>query len=218
MPYLVSPTEPPTIARIGKVSSLPEKFGCDLLCNSRGRWIGVQRKEIKDFIRSAQDGRLTKEVAQMSRCERALLVLEGPVHWTSDGWYINPRIKWSMAQHLGLLWSLQDRGVWYSASRDMNDTVVVAEMFRRWADKTEHLSLDKRPGVDSPWGKPGHVEYMRHLVMGLPDVGPKQAALIVEKFGLPFGWKIGVDELMTIPGIGRKKAEKMFKALGGVDG
>ncbi len=48
---LISPTDR-DLHQLGKVSSLPEKWGCDVLIRTSDKWIGVQRKELKDFITS----------------------------------------------------------------------------------------------------------------------------------------------------------------------
>lgn len=45
----VAPTEPPSLKAIGKVSSLPERVGADVLFFSRGQKHAIQRKELRDL-------------------------------------------------------------------------------------------------------------------------------------------------------------------------
>jgi ERCC4-type nuclease len=51
--------------------------------------------------------------------------------------------------------------------------------------------------------------------MGLDKVGPELADRVLDKFGgVPGEWTVTVEELMEVPGIGRKKAEAMMGAFG----
>src|SRR5215472_11777188 len=104
---LISPTEPAEFRVLGEVSSVPELYGADFLMYGPkiGR-VGVQRKEINDFVASIRDDRLAKEVAQLKSLNVGMLVLEGGVEWTNDGSLLSTRSPLSRAQFLGTLWML----------------------------------------------------------------------------------------------------------------
>ena len=50
--------------------------------------------------------------------------------------------------------------------------------------------------------------------MGIPGVGAELADRIVKRFGVPFQWKISQEDLETVEGIGKKKAQKIWAAIG----
>lgn len=175
----------------------------------------MQRKEINDLVASVADGRLAREMAMMKRLSVAVLVVEGKPSWTMDGSLISKGFgkPWTRRQHRGLLWSVREKGVWVEWTDGAEDTVVACRELEAWVRKGKHGSLERRPGPESVWGQLTNRDYARHVVMGLPGVGPELAGRIVDTFGMPFGWKVSVEELMTVNGIGRKKAESMLKAL-----
>lgn len=220
MALLISPAEPVAIRAIGKVSQLPERNGVDFMFPAQGKWVGVQRKELHDLISSIADGRLQRELGQMGKLDIAMLIIEGPIKWTLDGalmlsGYGQP---FTRKQLYGLMWSVRRKGVWVERTESMDETIEVVEMLEAWATKAKHSSLDRRPGPTSVWGKPDHIDYARHLVMGLPGVGPELAARIVERFGgVPFGWRITEDELREVQGVGKVKAKAIYGALGRVE-
>ena len=66
----------------------------------------------------------------------------------------------------------------------------------------------------SMWGTPSNEDYQRHLVMGLPGVGPELADRIVKKFrGVPWIWTINYEDLINVEGIGPKKARAIYDSL-----
>lgn len=215
----MSPTDR-DLHTIGQSSSLPEKWGCDVVIRTDRLWVGVQRKAIPDFISSIVDGRLAKEVQQMAACGRLdikCLLIEGEAQWTDDGVYMGNGYgsSWTLAQHRGMLWSIRERGIWVDQTRSISETRVWLKMLEQWANKDKHQALDRRPAAFGAWGKPDSREFGLHLLQGLPNVGPELAARVYDTFGgVPWTWAIGVKELMAVPGIGQKKAEQMLSAIG----
>lgn len=221
---LVAPSEPPALRAIGKTSLLPERFGCDILFTVRGERVGVQRKEVKDLRASAVDGRLAKELAQMSAVGRAMLLVEGKVSWTLDGGDLNGGRwgqAWTRAQWNGLLWSVQSRGVWVCASEGVPETVQIVQEFERWCRKEKHTSLDSRPKPGSMWGSSAKMterEWGVHLLQGLDGVGPELAGRIFDRAGsVPIRWSedVDIEWLMGVEGVGSKKATRIYRALQG---
>lgn len=218
---LISPTDR-DLHVLGKVSSLPEKWGCDVLIRTDHLWVGVQRKEVKDFISSVHDGRLSKEVQQMSACQRLdikVLLIEGTPQWTSDGSYMGDGFgsQWTLAQHRGMLWSAHMKGLWVDTTKSISETRVWLKMMEQWAGKEKHSALDRRPAAFGAWGKPDSREFGLHLLQGLPGVGPELAARIYDTFnGVPWSWDVSIEELMTLKGIGRKRALELWGSLNNV--
>lgn len=213
---LISPTEPPMLKKLGRSSPLPETHGVDILFASNGQWIGIQRKEMNDLIASVMDGRLQREVAMMQcRLAVAMVIIEGQPQWTTEGQYIDKGgyRQWTVAQHRGVLWSLRQKGIWVDATKSLADTCDTVEMFERWVGKSKHRGLEHRPGPVAMWGKVDNRDYACHLVMGLPGVGPELADRIVEEYGVPFRWKITVEDLEKVKGIGKVKARSIWEGL-----
>lgn len=216
MAVLVAPTEPPTIKTLGRVSSLPEKRGVDVLWIVRGKWCGVQRKEISDLIASLGDGRLQREVAQMQHLDYRMLVVEGRLEWTMDGMLVGRGYgqPWTKKAHMGVLWSLQESGIWVGASADQHGTVELVQGFQGWTTKARHNALRRRPNATGAWGRATSKDFGMHLLMGIDGVGPEMAEAIWNHFGgIPWGWMVTKEELMEVKGVGEKKAEKMLGAL-----
>lgn len=195
-------------------------MGVDFAFIHDGGWWGVQRKEIKDFVASVNDGRLAMEVKQMAALEQGVVVVEGNVRWTLDGQLVGDSYgsTWDRQRHTSMLLSLQREDVWVMGSSDTTDTARLILDFERWVKKADHSSLKKRAGMVSPWGTRENRDYQIHLVMGLPGVGWELAERIVKTIGMPFGTRVTRAELMSVEGIGAKKADAILKALGAIDG
>lgn len=217
---LIAPTEPLPIRALGRVHSLPEKRGVDVLFAAGGRMVGIQRKEIHDLVASVHDGRLHREAQMIGGCLAdgrlgiAVLVVEGRPTWTIDGEWVEQGWRWTRRQHRGLLWSVRAKGIWVETTSDAHDTADLCRDLEKWAAKDRHQSLDRRPGPTGLWGKATTREYALHVLQGFEGVGPELATRIVDHFGrLPIGWLVTAAELEEISGIGKVKAKKLIGAL-----
>ena len=217
---ICSPTEPAQLREAASVvSMLPETFGADLIVGMHeGGWAGVQRKEVKDLCVSIDDGRLNEQVAKMQQLERKMLLIEGELEWTNDGEMIGRRFgaKISRERFDGVLWTVQNAGVWVTATRDLAETIRVVQHFEQWCRKPRRRA-GTRPAVSGAWGTPDNHDYQVHLLSGLPGVGPELADRIIATCGMPFVWRVGLEELMTVDGIGKKRAEAILGAIRGGD-
>lgn len=181
--------------------------------------IGVQRKEFpNDFLASIHDGRLNMQVAQMAQLDMAVLLLEGKQHWTTDGKLIRDRggkrNGWSRSQHRNYLASVQMRGIHIQHSDSLIDTCAYLCDLQLWGNKGEHSSLRGRGAAQGDsWGRVTNRDYALYVIQGLPGIGPKQAAAILDTVGFPFGLRVTVEKLMTVPGIGKGRAEKIAKVF-----
>lgn len=214
---LVSPSEPKHLRDLGQTSIVPERYGSDFLWASPVfGLVGVQRKELSDFVASVIDGRLNMEIGQMKQLGLSLLVLEGVPSWTNDGYAMWTRTRWSMSQHLGKLWSVQLNGCWIVSSQEVTETSTLIYAFMRWTAKQRHIGSARVGPTGDEWGKSGNREWGIHLLQGFRGIGPRQASAIYDYFGgVPLRWDVGVFDLMEVDGIGEKRAEGMVKALDG---
>jgi len=212
---LVSATEPPALRKIGTVSMAPERYGCDLLFASRGKWFGVQRKEFKDLLASMTDGRIAQQMGMMKSLEQSMVVIEGMqgARWGTGGELVDGYARVTRGQIRSLLWSVRDRGVWVDFTDGLDDTIRLVQDFERWCKKPEHKSLSTRPGPVNTWGRVGDRDWELHLLQGLPGVGVELAGRILDEVGMPLGWRVGEEELLGIKGLGKGKVEKMMRAV-----
>lgn len=211
---LVSPTEPAWLREIGRSSSVPERYGCDVLILPDKA--GIQRKTLADLVASLHDGRLAKEAQQMSRLDRAVLLLEGRGRWSTDGEWIDgyTQTRFTRASLVGLMLSLQLQGIWVVWSESATDTVRVVEEIERWLAKPRHSSLSSRP-KNGRWGRRSNKAWAVHFFQGFTGIGPATAEAIVDHLGVPLRWTVGVEELLSVPGIGKVRAQEMVAALQG---
>lgn len=216
---MISPTEPERLRVLGRVAWHPESFGADVMWRSRGRWIGIQRKEVTDLVASVSDGRLHQQLVQMQQLDVAVVLVEGEPCWTNDGEMLNGSGHsrgLSPRQWQSVMWTIGQRGVMVDRSKDLTATIAWIEGFQAWCAKERHTGLMKRPAPINPWGTLGNEDFQRHMVMGLPGVGTELADRIIRTLGMPFGWRVSEDELLTVEGLGPKKVARILGALGGM--
>ena len=219
---LISPTEPPLIQAMGKTSSVPERYGVDMWWMAKGLQWGIQRKQFPgDFLSSVHDGRLTKEMGQISQLSGgAVVILEGFGTWTSEGESME-RGRLTKAQLFGLIWTAYlEHQVPVIRVQDMMETVEATYALYRWSQKLKHDALKGRPGPGrDKWGTRDSRAWREWMVQGFDGVGPSLAKEIVDFFdGVPFTWNVdSATELTEIPGIGPKRAAKLWDALQGGD-
>lgn len=217
----VAPTEPVALKKLGKSSIMPERFGVDVLWAAKGVKIGVQRKRWDDLIASVEDGRWAREIPMMTgRLGEAWVVVEGWPKVGSDGQIIDRGFgrAWTEGMMWGVLWAARKEGVKVDRVGDIAGMCRWVRGHVAWSKKTRHSSAATRPGPTGMWGHRSDRDWGVHLLQGLDGVGVELAGRIWDRFGkVPWAWEVGVDELCEVDGIGKKKAEKMLRALGGKD-
>lgn len=220
----IAPSEPKTLKdMLGAITSpLPEEHGVDFMWGSELGKVGVQRKVFPgDFLSSIHDGRLNREYQLMKELDFAVLLLEGKQSWTSEGELISDRgstnYRWTKQQHIGYCASVQLRGVHVTSSGSTADSVSFLRDLQVWSNKRDHRGLDSRPAATSgnPWGHISNRDFQSYLLQGLPGVGPKMADAIIETLGFPLRFDASVEELMEVPGVGKKTAERIVKVFDG---
>ena len=215
---LVSSTEPQRLRELGESSSIPENFGADFLILAPKARIGVQRKQFPgDLLASLGDGRLYSQLPKLRELEQAVLIIEGLGKWTEDGELTSTDFhRFTITQMYGLIFTIMfEFGIPTLWVNDIQATESVLLWLEAWAGKAKHNSLRTRPGADrDSWGNLSALASARHIVQGLPGVGPELSDRIINHFdGLPFGWDVTFDQLLEVPGIGQKKATTMWHAL-----
>lgn len=218
---IIAPTEPVALRNLGRTSSLPERFGADVFwvwkVDGATRKVGVQRKEWKDLVASVEDGRWARELAAMRVLDVRFVVVEGWPKVGPDGALIDKTFGrgWTENMVRSVLATAQADGVIVDRTATLHGTCEWVGWAMGWTRKAEHGSLRGREGVGGGmWGNPTNRDYGMHLLMGLPGVGAELAARVYDKFGVPWEWTIGMEDLMTVEGVGKKKAEKMMQGLG----
>lgn len=240
---LVSPTEPLPIRSIpgAKTSSAPEKYGVDIFWPTpTGELWGVQRKQLADFVASAYDERLYKELGQMAQLHRGVVIIEGRVNWervpthTQVGQRgtrvpnpptdvpgdtviagLHTSVKWTKAQHLGALCRIQSAGYWLIQTSSIQDTIDSLLLLKKWSLKgDQHTSLTQRKKPVKEWGFLDNRDWGIYLLQGFDGIGYKVAADIYDYFkGVPIAWTVTVEELMNVKGVGEKRAKKLLTSL-----
>ncbi len=73
----------------------------------------------------------------------------------------------------------------------------------------------RREGRGWPWDEVNlWGGFGRFLLQGFPNIGPTLASSILERFGkIPLSWNCTLDELKTVPGMGERRAEALWKLL-----
>ena len=216
---LVSPTEPAPLRALGKTSSTPELYGADFLFASKLGVVGVQRKEVSDLLASAEDDRLGKEAAQMQALTTGVLLIEGRLSWTDDGFLISRyQSRWTISMFRGLIWSWQSRGLWTEYVDSIAETSKWLSSFGRWLAKDRHSSLMTRRNPTSVWGKADSRDWQVHFLQGIPGIGPVQAGAILDYFGgIPLTLDVSAGELEKVKGIGKKRAKVIAGMFNGIE-
>lgn len=213
---LVSPAEPASLRALGTVSVKTEELGCDFLYVTKMGLVGVQRKEYGDLLASTiGSDRLYRELQQMKALDQGIFLIEGRPQWTIDGDLIG-RQQWTVAQHLGLMCSMQLQSYWVLHTANLAESSQLLSNLSKWLDKEAHNSLNNRPKPTSSWGVRTNTDWACHLLQSFPNIGPETAKNIYRHFGrVPLSWECSEEELRKVEGVGKVRAKKLMEALNG---
>lgn len=215
---LVSPTEPTRLRKLGKVSSLPETYGCDFLFIDHAKRTGVQRKEFPaDFMASLNDGRMYELVREMMELDRGILIIEGYGRWTEDGALEKDYGRGLTKQDFyKLIYTLSfEWGIEVFQNGGMDETAGMLMAMEEWAAKKKHVSLDTRPGVRGDgWGQVKERDAAVHVLQSWNGVGPDVGGKVYDHFGrLPLKWTVSKGEMLEVGGVGKVTVEKFGKLV-----
>ncbi len=161
----------------------------------------VERKTFQDFISSLKDLRFFKQMKELSKFEKPILLIEG---FEAMG-------GWNESSFFGALSSaILDYNIsviWTKSKRESANFLYMSAKREQFKDK-RNLSIRVRK-------KPTSLEEeQKYLVAGLPYVNSVLAERMLRKFGPPrkiFNAK--KEELMEIEKMGEKKAERILELL-----
>jgi ERCC4-type nuclease len=221
----VAPSEHDTHikALADRVSNLPEQYGCDIIWRAQDQWWGIQRKEVKDFFASVQDGRLAVELAQMrGNLAIPLVVIEGRMNWSADDILMHSTYGQTITRQMfhGMLFGITYEGANVFFTDSTKHTAGLVRHLSVWSRKDSHNSMRRRPGAEasSMWGKASNEDWARHLLQGFPGIGPAVADAITRHFGrVPLRWDCEPADLVRIPGIGKVRAKALIEAFGSLE-
>jgi ERCC4-type nuclease len=219
---LISPTEHDLQTLLSgtgnkyRISPLPESHGCDILSITKVGVIGFQRKTLPDLNASLQDGRLYRELSQLSVSAtvlHAFLIVESAFTTTTDNlYYTETNLSTSTLRSLIVKFHVQ--GIGFIPTRNLDDTLYTVNTVSRYLSSGRAGTISRPKQVTNSWGQTTNEEYGVFLLQSFPGIGPKVARSIYRHFGtVPIRWAVDAAALAQVPGVGRKRAETLLAAL-----
>jgi ERCC4-type nuclease len=197
------------------ISSKPEDHGCDVLSITRVGVIGFQRKTLADLHSSLLDGRLYKELAQLNASQllaHKYLIIESTFRQTVTGDYVDAPI--SKATVRNIINKFHAHNIGYQPTDSPDDTLTCITTTSTYLSSTQVTNISRPKQISDSWGQSSSSSYAVFLLQSFPGIGPTTAKAIYDHFGYaPINWTCTVEDLTSIPGIGRKTAEKLISAL-----
>jgi Fanconi anemia group M protein len=161
----------------------------------------IERKTFGDFISSLKDLRLFKQMKELTKFEKPILLIEG----------FDCMGNWNENSFFGALSSVildfNISIIWTKDKRDSANFICMAAKREQFKEK-RNLSIRVRKKLVSL------EEEQKFLISGLPYVNSVLAERLLEKFGTPkkiFNAK--KEELMEINKLGERKAERILEVL-----
>ena len=165
--------------------------------------VGVERKEVKDFVGSLLDGRLFGQIRDLKGAYvRPLLVIEGENLYGTGGV--------SQESIMGTLASIvTDYGVPTIFTKDDRETAGILVAIA----KREHAE-GRIPAIRGEKGSLSLPERQQFIIEGLPHVSGTLSQRLLSQLGSVYNvFNAGVDELSQVKGVGRKTAEELHRTI-----
>ena len=165
--------------------------------------VGVERKEVNDFLQSMIDGRLFSQLKNLKNSYlRPLLVLEG------EGLFTTRKINQG-AIFGALACIVADYGIPIIQTKDEQETASLMFSIAR-----REFGEGRTVGVRGEKGSMSLSERQQFIIEGLPNISGMLAQRLLSHFGSIKGViDADVEELIKVKGIGKKKAEDIVKTL-----
>jgi ERCC4-type nuclease len=208
---IISSTEPPSLRALGTSSTLPERYGADIIARWGTVLIGVQRKTWPDFVASCMDGRIGRQGQLMAQLPVRVLVLEGRPTWVHG---TDVETGMPQARFVAQMWSLQAVWGWsVLPSGGLAETVEWVRGLGEWCKKAEHGRV-ARGKAKGKYGTATTRDRERWLLEGIDGIGPELAERIIERFeGVPLTWTCAKEEMLEVEGVGKAKVEAMWRVV-----
>lgn len=163
----------------------------------------IERKTASDFILSVIDGRLFSQVARMKlNFARSVFLIEGDVYATRSN-----ISREAIDGALSFIVAIEGATVLY-----VRTPRNAAELIFRMAS---HCQLGLGYDVAFRRGKsePGKGEAL-FVIEGVPGVGPTTSSKVLQHFRSTLAFmNASVEDLMAVPGLGKKKAERIHACI-----
>ncbi len=167
------------------------------------RRIVVERKVSEDFLQSIVDGRLFRQINEMKKYEKPLIIIEGN-HVMNNERNIHPNAI------RGAIASIVENAVPIIWTRNQLET---AEMLLTLA-KREQLGKKASLAIRTKKRTRSASELQEFIVSGLPQVSGKTARKLLKHFGSPERvFAASESELRQVEGIGEVMAKRIKHIL-----
>jgi ERCC4-type nuclease len=189
--------------------------------------VAIERKKFPiDFFASVNDGRMAKECAAMRGvAEFRFIIAEGKLHLNRKTGMI--RLSRKRDSHFtipglhNLVRSLKYvEGCDVEWSRNPDDTVKLLSEIQAYFDEDNHFSMRTLPRIAVDMYFPTYEEQLVGWLQRCgSDIGIIKARELAKVFKSPTDmFCAGVEDLVKVPGIGSKTAEKIYTFLHGSNG
>jgi ERCC4-type nuclease len=170
----------------------------------------VERKTIPDFCTSIKDGRLFQQAKKLAMGKvPACLILEGRKRDFKETDFSPQAI-----QGILLSLSLSFRIPILRTKNYQESAAVMLQCFKQLTkDKLEEQRFYPRP---IPFKRKRQVLLKQriHILEGFPGIGVDRAERLLMKFGNLYGvFMAGNEELLKVPGLGKKTVERFMEIL-----
>lgn len=174
--------------------------------------VGVERKEINDFVSSLVSGRLDNELYNLSyNFDLSYLIVEGYIseallyrkikRWAYISKLVGCSLKKAPEGRKGQIITVNLESPFDTALflKALDEKLTRGEVFRLPSLKKASLGDEERALA---------------ILMALPGVGEKRARLLLERFGsVRRVFEASLEELVSIKGLGKSGAEAIFNLV-----
>jgi Fanconi anemia group M protein len=168
--------------------------------------IGIERKQVKDFLASLMDQRLFKQIEGLSQSfESPLLIIEG----SPELLYLERNI------HPNAI-----RGALASITLDFKVPILYTQNPKEsaaqiyWIAYREQVKKGRPLQIRASRKCVTENQLQEYVVSGLPKVNSKLSKRLLEKFGsVRKIFSAKPEKLMKVDGIGEKKAKELWKLM-----
>lgn len=166
--------------------------------------IVVERKVSGDFLQSIVDGRLFRQIEQMRKYEKPLIIIEGN-HIMDNNRNIHPNaVRGAIAS---IATSLSVPIIWTRSQLETAEMLLTIAKREQLGKKSELAIRTKRRVRSS-------AELQEFIISGLPGISNKTARKLLDHFATPERvFSASESELMKVEGIGKVMAKRIRNIL-----